>query len=98
MWSSAACLGEMAALLPVKGPIFEFPRRFLDESLGYAAGWMTWYGPTLTPPTIAPSVLTSSKVLLDCIDRCRASCNNAYLPVQISSLPTCGSRLPRFNP
>jgi amino acid permease len=42
MWSSAACLGEMAALLPVKGPIFEFPRRFLDESLGYAAGWMTW--------------------------------------------------------
>jgi hypothetical protein len=43
MWSSAACLGEMAALLPVKGPIFEFPRRFLDESLGYAAGWMTWY-------------------------------------------------------
>src|SRR5438874_9504741 len=43
MWSSAACLGEMAALFPVKGPIFEFPRRFLDESLGYAAGWMTWY-------------------------------------------------------
>ncbi len=46
MWSSAACLGEMAALFPVKGPIFEFPRRFLDESLGYAAGWMTWYGPS----------------------------------------------------
>lgn len=43
MWSSAACLGEMAALFPVKGPIFEFPRRFLDESLGYAAGWMTWF-------------------------------------------------------
>lgn len=43
MWSSAACLGEMTALLPVKGPIFEFPRRFLDESLGYAAGWMTWF-------------------------------------------------------
>ncbi|OCK74629.1 hypothetical protein K432DRAFT_310354, partial [Lepidopterella palustris CBS 459.81] len=43
MWSSAACLGEMTALFPVKGPIFEFPRRFLDESLGYAAGWMTWF-------------------------------------------------------
>jgi len=43
MWSSAACLGEMAALFPVKGPIFEFPRRFLDEALGYAAGWMTWF-------------------------------------------------------
>ncbi|KAK3941891.1 amino acid permease-domain-containing protein [Diplogelasinospora grovesii] len=43
LWSSAACLGEMTALFPVKGPIIEFPRRFLDESLGYAAGWMTWF-------------------------------------------------------
>ncbi|ORX97604.1 amino acid permease/ SLC12A domain-containing protein [Clohesyomyces aquaticus] len=43
MWSSAACLGEMTALFPVKGPIFELPRRFLDESLGYAAGWITWF-------------------------------------------------------
>jgi len=42
MWSNAACLGEMTALFPVKGPIFEFPRRFLDESLGYAVGWITW--------------------------------------------------------
>jgi len=86
MWSSAACLGEMAAVFPVKGPIFEFPRRFLDESLGYAAGWMTWYDQHY--PHHCPSVLTSSKVLLDCIDRCRASRNNAYLPVQISSFPT----------
>ncbi len=42
LWSSAACLGEMTALFPVKGPLIEFPRRFLDESLGYTAGWMTW--------------------------------------------------------
>lgn len=42
LWSCAACLGEMTALFPVKGPIIEFPRRFLDESLGYTAGWMTW--------------------------------------------------------
>jgi len=46
LWSSAACLGEMTALFPVKGPIIEFPRRFLDESLGFAAGWMTWYATT----------------------------------------------------
>jgi len=59
MWSSAACLGEMAAVFPVKGPIFEFPRRFLDESLGYAAGWMTWYDQHL--PHHCPSVLTSSR-------------------------------------
>ncbi|KAI5922067.1 amino acid permease-domain-containing protein [Camillea tinctor] len=43
LWSAAACLGEMAALFPVKGPIIEFPRRFLDESLGYSAGWMAWF-------------------------------------------------------
>ncbi|RWA09831.1 hypothetical protein EKO27_g5272 [Xylaria grammica] len=43
LWSSAACLGEMAAIFPVKGPIIEFPRRFLDESLGYSAGWLAWF-------------------------------------------------------
>ena len=43
MWSVMACLGEMTALFPVKGPIFEFPRRFIDESVGLAIGWITWY-------------------------------------------------------
>ena len=43
IWSSAACLGEMTALFPVKGPIFELPKRFLDQSVGYATGWITWY-------------------------------------------------------
>jgi amino acid transporter len=42
LWSSAASLGEMAALFPVKGPIIEFPKRFLGASFGYTAGWMTW--------------------------------------------------------
>jgi amino acid transporter len=42
IWSAAACLGEMTALFPVKGPIYELPRRFLDESVGYATAWMTW--------------------------------------------------------
>lgn len=43
MWSAMACLGEMTALFPVKGPIFEFPRRFIDESVGLSIGWITWY-------------------------------------------------------
>ncbi|KAH8892810.1 hypothetical protein GQ53DRAFT_763933 [Thozetella sp. PMI_491] len=43
LWSSAACLGEMTALFPVRGPLIEFPRRFLDESLGFTSGWMTWF-------------------------------------------------------
>lgn len=43
MWSAMACIGEMTALFPVKGPIFEFSRRFIDESVGLAIGWITWY-------------------------------------------------------
>ncbi|ERF69015.1 hypothetical protein EPUS_06702 [Endocarpon pusillum Z07020] len=43
MWSAMACLGEMTALFPVKGAVFEFPGRFLDEAVGYAVGWMAWY-------------------------------------------------------
>jgi amino acid transporter len=35
-------MGEMTALFPVKGPTFEFTRRFVDESIGIATGWITW--------------------------------------------------------
>jgi amino acid transporter len=42
MWSAMACLGEMTALFPVKGAVFEFPGRFLDEAVGYAVGWIAW--------------------------------------------------------
>ena len=41
--SVMACMGEMTALFPVKGPVFEFPRRFIDESIGLATGWIIWY-------------------------------------------------------
>ena len=91
MWSSASCLGEMAALFPVKGPIFEFPRRFLDESLGYAAGWMTWYDPCYPTRSVCSNIF---KVLLDSVDRSRAGRSNAYLSVRISYSTARGSRLP----
>jgi amino acid transporter len=39
----------MTALFPVKGPIFELPKRFLDQSVGYATGWITWYSSPLGP-------------------------------------------------
>lgn len=42
MWASLGCLGEMTALFPVKGAVFEFPTRFLDQALGYSVGWMAW--------------------------------------------------------
>ena len=37
-----AGLGEMTALFPVRGPIIDFPSRYIDESVGYATGWMAW--------------------------------------------------------
>jgi amino acid transporter len=41
--STMACLGEMTALFPIEGPIFAFACHFLDEAMGYAAGWLVWY-------------------------------------------------------
>jgi len=43
IWSVMSSLGEMTALFPIQGGIFVFPTRFLDEGVGYAVGWMTWY-------------------------------------------------------
>ena len=40
-WSVMACMGEMTALFPVKGAVFEFPRRFIDQSIGFAVGWIS---------------------------------------------------------
>ncbi|KIV98522.1 uncharacterized protein PV09_09674 [Verruconis gallopava] len=43
MWSTVASLGEMTAVFPVKGALFEFPRRFLDQSIGFAIAWLVWF-------------------------------------------------------
>ncbi len=40
--AAVASLGEMTAIFPVKGPIIDFPSRFLDEGIGFAVGWMAW--------------------------------------------------------
>lgn len=37
-----SCLGEMAALMPVNGPVMEFPRRFIDRGVGFSIGWIYW--------------------------------------------------------
>lgn len=42
--SVISCLGEMTALMPVNAPVMEFPRRFLDRGVGFAVGWMYWFG------------------------------------------------------
>ncbi|KAK3381753.1 amino acid permease-domain-containing protein [Podospora didyma] len=43
IWSIMATMGEMTALYPVKGPTFEFTRRFVGNSVGYASAWMLWF-------------------------------------------------------
>ncbi|KAF2402278.1 hypothetical protein EJ06DRAFT_490556 [Trichodelitschia bisporula] len=43
LWTTMATVGEMTALFPVRGPLFEFPRRFLDESIGFACAWLMWF-------------------------------------------------------
>lgn len=40
--SVMACLGEMTALISIPGPMSEFASRFVDDSLGFAVGWMFW--------------------------------------------------------
>jgi amino acid transporter len=44
--SVISCVGEMTALMPVNAPMMEFPRRFVDRGVGFAVGWMYWYGIT----------------------------------------------------
>lgn len=43
LWSANASLGEMTAIFPVKGPIIDFPSRYIDEGVGFAVGWMAWF-------------------------------------------------------
>jgi yeast amino acid transporter len=42
IWSVIASLGEMTALMPVRSPITEYSSRYVDEAVGFAAGWMYW--------------------------------------------------------
>ncbi|KAH0536832.1 hypothetical protein FGG08_006330 [Glutinoglossum americanum] len=44
IWSVIASLGEMTALMPVKSPITEFATRYIDNAVGFATGWMYWFG------------------------------------------------------
>jgi len=55
VWCVVSCLGEMTALFPVQGPLFEFPGRFIDAAVGYSIGWMVWFGwcVTISAQTLA---------------------------------------------
>lgn len=41
-------LGEMATWLPLPGAIPQFCARYVDEAMGFAVGWNTWYSSSIT--------------------------------------------------
>ena len=48
VWGMMNCLGEMVTWLPLPGAIPQYCARYVDESMGFAAGWSNWYGSALT--------------------------------------------------
>ncbi|CAG8957966.1 hypothetical protein HYFRA_00000309 [Hymenoscyphus fraxineus] len=42
------CLGEMATWLPLPGSIPQFCARYVDDAMGFAVGWNTWYQAAIT--------------------------------------------------
>jgi amino acid transporter len=42
MWAVMSSLGEMTALFPERGAVFEFTSRFIDRGMGFSVGWMAW--------------------------------------------------------
>lgn len=44
LWSVMVCLGEMATYIPTAGAFSSYATRFVDASLGFAVGWLYWFG------------------------------------------------------
>lgn len=43
LWSVMVCLGEMATYIPTAGAFSAYATRFVDDSLGFAVGWLYWF-------------------------------------------------------
>ncbi|KAK4154143.1 amino acid permease/ SLC12A domain-containing protein [Chaetomidium leptoderma] len=48
LWSVMVCLGEMATYIPTAGAFSAYATRFVDPSLGFAVGWLYWFGWAIT--------------------------------------------------
>ncbi|KAF3905367.1 hypothetical protein ABW21_db0201450 [Orbilia brochopaga] len=53
-------LGEMTTLIPIAGGITTYAGRFVDDALGFAAGWMYW----LSFATALPTEVTAASILI----------------------------------
>lgn len=47
IWPCNLAVGEMATYLPIRGSIFEFAKRYVDEAFGFALGWTYFYTATM---------------------------------------------------
>ncbi|RDW72824.1 amino acid permease-3 [Coleophoma cylindrospora] len=44
LWPLFMAAAEMCSWLPVRGSIFQFAERYVDPALGFAGGYVYWYG------------------------------------------------------
>ncbi|KAK2624705.1 hypothetical protein QTJ16_005898 [Diplocarpon rosae] len=44
LWPLFMAAAEMCSWLPVRGSIFQFSERYVDPALGFAGGYVYWYG------------------------------------------------------
>jgi amino acid transporter len=56
LWSVMVCMGEMATYIPTAGAFSAYATRFVDDSLGFAVGWLYWFSCESTLP-FQPSLL-----------------------------------------
>ncbi|KAL1835978.1 hypothetical protein VTJ49DRAFT_5744 [Mycothermus thermophilus] len=48
LWCVMVSLGEMATYIPTAGAFSAYATRFVDDSLGFAVGWLYWFGWAIT--------------------------------------------------
>jgi amino acid transporter len=48
IWPCNMAVGEMATYLPMRGSVYHFVSRYIDEALGFSLGWTYFYGSSMT--------------------------------------------------
>lgn len=48
LWSVMVSLGELSTYIPTAGAFSTYATRFVDPSLGFAVGWLYWFGWAIT--------------------------------------------------
>ncbi len=62
LWNIMMCLGEMATYIPLPGTsAYSFVDRYLDSSLGFAAGWNYFYAFGI----LVPTEITAAAIIIE---------------------------------